>query len=684
MLRTKETPAPSMRRLTAVFLAMAVILGIFGIRLFQVQIVQGEHYASLADADTKTTISIAASRGEILDRNQIPIVSNRTSYAVTLDYNYFPHGTTAEEKKEQNDCLLRLTALLTEQGEEWNDTLPITSEKPYAFTEEREADVERLKTQFRMATYATADNCMQRMIEEYALEDYTEREQRYLAGIHYGMVQAGFRASSPYTFASSISSTTMYKLLENSTQYPGVDVGTVPVREYTDGTVACHVIGRVGPIYAEEYAERKEKGYSFNDTLGKEGIELAAEDHLRGKAGRRTLVKNSSGTVISEEQTQAPTPGDTVILALDAKLQKVAQDTLDEKIQSLRATAGEGKGKDVKSGSVVMLDIKTGGVMVCASWPGFDISRLSADYEELDKNTDRPLFNRALAGAFPCGSTFKPGVALAAITEGVITPSTVINCTHTYTYYAPSYTPSCMGWHHDLTVVTALQKSCNFFFYDVGRRMGSTLFGYLSLYGFGQTTGVELERVESAGTQQTPEYLQSIGSTWVPGDYLQLAIGQRGAYTPIQLAAYTMMIANKGVRYKTHFIDAYRKYDSDADEKVEPVVAAEVEWSQAAMDAVHAGMVAVGKAGTASAYFAATPYTVACKTGTAETGIRGSSDHGTFIAYAPADDPQIAIAVVMERGTSGASTYVARQVLDAYFATKETGDPVTESNVLLP
>ena len=674
-------PTLSPRRLTGIFLTMVVILGIFAVRLFQVQIVQGEKYASLADADTRTTISIAGTRGEILDRNQIPMVSNRTSYAVTLDYNYFPRGTTEESLKERNDCLLRLVEVLQQAGEEWNDTLPISDATPYSFLPDREASVEALKNFLRMASYATATNCIEQMVEQYGLQDYPAAQQRILAGIHYNMASAGFTASIPYTFANDVSSTTMYRILENGAEFPGVDVSTVAVREYVSGEIGCHIIGTVGPIYAEEYATLKDKGYSFNDTVGKSGIESAAEDRLRGEAGKRVLTKNSGGTVIYEEEEKAPRPGDTVILSLDTRLQKVAQQALDDKITSLRDTAAVGKGKDVKSGSVVMLDVKDGGVMVSASWPSYNLSTYSANYNELLADKDNPLFNRALYGAYPCGSTFKPGMALAAITNGTISPTQSINCTRTYMYYAPSYTPNCMGYHSHLTVVGAIQKSCNYYFYEVGRLMGSEVFSYLSRYGFGQRTGVEIG--ESAGVQQTPDYLQSIGSQWVPGDYLQLAIGQRGSYTPIQLAAYTMMIANNGVRYKTHFIDAYRSYDGTT-ESVEPEVAATVEWSDEAIKYVKDGMIAVGKSGTASAYFSSTPYTVACKTGTAQTGIANTSDHGTFIAYAPADDPEVAIAVVIERGTSAASTHVARQVLDAYFANKEKGEAPTESDVLLP
>ncbi len=674
----KPSDGLSARRLVALLALVAVIFGIFSVRLFQVQIIDGEEYASLATAGTKTTISIAASRGEILDRNQIPLVSNRTSYAVVLDYNYFPHG----DLKEQNDCLLLLVNQLLAQKEEWNDTLPISTTAPYSYLQDRESGVARLKNYLRMADYATADNCMQQMVTQYELGNYTAQEQRYLAGIHYNMTVAGFGQRTPYTFASDISAETMYKILENSDRYPGVDVSTVPVREYVSGETACHIIGSVGPIYAEEYEELAEKGYSYNDTVGKSGIESAAEDYLRGKAGTRTLIKDSSGTVTSEAQTVSPIPGQTVILSLDSKLQQVAQDAIDKKIKELRATAAEKKGKDVQSGAVVMLDVNTGGVMVCASWPNYDLSTYTTNYTELVNDPDKPLFNRALYGAYPCGSTFKPGVALAAITEGAVSSSATINCTRTYMYYAPSYTPNCLGYHGRLSVVQAISKSCNYYFYDVGRVMGSGLFSYLSAYGFGQRTGVEIG--ESAGVQQTPESLKAVGQTWVPGDYLQLAIGQRGSYTPIQLAAYAMMIANNGVRYKTHFIHSVRSFDSATDTVIQPEIAATVKWSDAAMKSVKQGMIAVGKSGTAARYFSSAPYTIACKTGTAQTGIHNSSDHGTFIAYAPADDPQVALAVVMERGTSSSSAMVARTVLDAYFANQEKGEAPTDIGVLLP
>lgn len=684
MLKENAAVGIKPRRLLALLLVIVMVLGVFSVRLFQIQIVQGEDYAkaNLGSGDGySTSVPVAAARGEIVDCNQVPLVVNRTSYAVVLDYNYFPHDSTEESIREQNECLLALTEILQIENEAWNDSLPISKDEPYAFEEGRESGVARLKEDYlRMAPYATAEECMRRMVEMYHLSEYTAQEQRTLAGIHYEMVAAGFSAKVPYTFAGNVSDATVPRIVEKSRQFPGVDISTVAVREYVSGTTACHIIGTVGPIYAEEYDALKEKGYSYNDILGKSGIEAAAEQYLRGTSGSRELVKDAQGSVLFEDESKsiAPVPGQTVVLTLDAMIQQKAQDVLSATITDLRENGEEGKGKDIKSGSVVLLDVSDGGVLTSASWPDYDLSTYKQNYNELIANPDNPLFNRALNGAFACGSVFKPGMALAAITSGFIDSTEIINCTYAYDYYAPSYIPKCMSHHGKLSVITAIEKSCNYFFYDIGRLMGSSIFNYLSLYGFGQKTGVEIG--ESSGVQQTKD----TSSSWVAGDYLQLAIGQRGAYTPIQLAAYTMMIANKGVRYKTHFIKAVRSYDNTTEMVIPPEEVAKVTWSEEAIEQVRKGMIAVGQTGTAKKAFADAPYTVACKTGTAQTGIEGASDHGTFIAYAPAENPEVAISVVLENGNSAAAAAVAREVLDAYFEGKDVGEAPTPGGELIP
>lgn len=664
-------------------LVMVSVFAIFAVALFRVQIVQGDYYTAQASQNTTTQINVAASRGEILDRNLLPIAVNRTTYAIMFDYNYFPVGEREDVQKAQNDCLLRLTALLTETGEAWNDSLPISDDKPYAFDDTRGTSEQVLKKKLRMASYATADNCMAEMIKVYGLENYTEKEQRVLAGIRFEMTLKEFAVRNPYTFAGDVSRSTMYRILENNDLYPGVDVEPVPAREYVGGETAAHLIGTVGPIYAEEYATLKAQGYAMNDELGKSGIESAFEQELRGTAGIRSLVKDKAGTVLDEQETKAPVPGNSVVLTIDTALQKVAQTALANKAAALRQLpTNKANGHDVKSGAAVVLDVTNGGVLTCASWPSYDLATYSENYNTLLNDPDNPLFNRALNGAFACGSTMKPGIAMAALTEGVLTPSMRLACGGVYTFYS-DYQPKCMGVHGQLNVVTALAKSCNLFFYDLGRQMGSDLMlKYCKEYGFGSATGVEIG--ESVGTLVTPESKKKQGGIWTAGDNLQLAIGQNGLYTPIQLAAYAMMLANDGVRYKTHLVHSIRSFDGTAEDVVQPQIAAKGNWSQTAIDTVRQGMVQVVKSGTAQSSFGTATYTVAAKTGTAQTGRTGESDHGVFIAYAPVDTPEIAVAVVMECGTSSASAQVAREIMDAYFSSKSTGDAPTKDGVLLP
>lgn len=268
--------------------------------------------------------------------------------------------------------------------------------------------------------------------------------------------------------------------------------------------------------------------------------------------------------MIDREETVQPVPGDTVILTLDMELQKAAQNALDEEIQSLRqlpATQGNGKfannGHDVRSGSVVVLDVKNGGVLACASWPNYDLSTYNADYNDLIADPDKPLFNRALNGTFAIGSTMKPLVAAAALTEGTITPTTTITCTKAYDYYDP-FVVYCLGRHGSINVAKALQESCNYFFFEVGRLLKiDKLNQYTRQFGLGQKTGIEVG--EAAGVMAGPEYSASLGQQWMPGDTLGAAIGQSdNLFTPIQLASYAMALANDGVRYKTHLVQSVR------------------------------------------------------------------------------------------------------------------------------
>lgn len=453
-----------------------------------------------------------------------------------------------------------------------------------------------------------------------------------------------------------ISEKTAAILRENPSVYAGLKTELVPIRTYEAGDVAAHILGTVGPVYAEEYETLKAKGYHLTDRVGKSGIEAALEDELRGEDGVR--ITRTDGSVT----TRPAVAGLSVELTLDSTLQKAAQTAVTDTMAKLRKNREPLSGQDVKSGSVVLLDVQNGGVLVCASCPTYDLSTYSKAYAALASDANKPLFNRALYGTYPCGSVIKPAVAIAGLTE---TLKVDCACDGVYRYYeAVGFAPKCMGRHGAVDTVAALQKSCNVYFMELGRLLGiDRLNRYAAAFGLGQKSGVEIG--EASGVLASPA---TKNGAWVAGDTCQCAIGQMDErFTPIQLAAYAMTLANGGVRYRVHFVNRLLRHDGTKEQAVEPEILSTVPMSEKAKRTVHEGMErVVQKGGTAYEAFKDASYTLAAKTGTAQNGST-RSDHGVFIAYAPADRPQVALAVVMENGTSAAASAVARQVLDAYF-----------------
>ncbi len=649
---------------------MLLLFATFAVRLYDIQVTDHETYRELARESQELILPIAAARGEILDRSFRPLAANKVAYEVVLDAVWFP-----KTDERQNEVIAALCDLLEQRGEEWNDTLPISRTLPFAFVPARETSVTALKNTLRLPTSASAADCMQALATKYGLEEYSAMQQRRLAGVRYEMTVRQFSPRRAYVFAAAVNKETSYRISENSDVFQGVAVQAAAQRDHTAGAAAVHLLGTVGPIYAEEYAALKAKGYALNDTLGKSGAEAAFEPYLRGVAGRRVLRKNSQGTVVEVLEEAPPLPGDAVVLTLDMALQAAASEALNKTINDLRAlpaTSGGrflNNGHDVASGAVVVLDVADGGVLAAASWPLYDPATYREDYTSLLNDPDRPLFNRALNGTFACGSTMKPAVAMAALSEGVITSGAVVSCRGRYDRFADAgLVLHCMGRHGRLNVTAALQRSCNVFFYDTAEKVGiDAMNRYAALCGLGEKTGIEVG--EASGVLAGPAFREAAGGRWSAADTAGAAIGQSdNLFTPIQLAAYAMTLANDGVRYKTHLFHSRLAYDGREKEVYTPQVAVKATFSPVAVETVREGMVAVATRGTAAGYFRRTPYTVACKTGTAQVS-QGRSDHGVFIAYAPAEEPRVAISVVMENGTSAASLRVARAVLDVYFGT---------------
>ncbi len=668
-------PLSTFARTLVLFLLALLIFISYGLRLMQLQLVEGADYREQANKHTERSVTVTAARGEIVDRNGRPLAVNRSCYNIVFDGAFMP-------KKMQNEIIIKLSEIFTAAGVEWNETLPLTKTAPYDFTPDSDKAVARLKTDLGLQSYATPQHVVDEMMSRYGItDDFTPEQQRIIMGVRYEMQRLEFSAVTQYTFAEDVNMDIISKVRENSISLPGVDVQESTVREYMSEDIAPHLIGLIGPIYAEEYAELKEKGYHLNDVVGKDGIEKAFEDQLRGKDGTNVMEFDSKGALLGTKQVETPIPGNTVMLTIDSNLQKVGQESLERQIKHLNETAPEGQGKEANAGAVVAVDIKTGEILVSATYPSYNINNFMKDYTALSQDSLSPLMNRAINGLYAPGSTFKPTVATAALAEGTITPDTHVTCNGIYTFY-DDYQPRCLSAHGSISVITALQESCNIFFYDTGRITGiDTIDQYAAKYGLGQKTGIEIP--ESVGRVASPGYREEIGQEWYKGDVLQASIGQSDtAVTVLQLAQYAATIARKGVRLESHLVKSVLSYNLDKTvSETQPVVADTIEDKNNAFETVIQGMVNCARIGSARGSFGNYPIDVAAKTGTPETK---EFPNSVFITFAPAQDSQIAVAVVIEKGWHGyTGAPVARDIYNAYFAEKETTTALPDEETLL-
>ncbi len=653
------------RQYITVLLIVVIFIG-FSALLFNMQIINGETYALQGSASVSVS-SVKATRGEILDRNGEVLVGNRQGNAVVFDATKFP---TFDEQEKRNEIIISLIRLFDSRGVEWINELPIylDADGKYQFVEDSEYEIEKMlgEDMLDLNRYATPDDCMKQLTEKYSLQNYSKDEAIKIAAVCYQMKLNVFNSANPYTFAQDVDSTVVSYIKELSSFYQGVDVKVETYREYTDGTLAPHIIGMVGALDAEEYAELKEKGYAMNDVVGKSGIEQVMEDYLKGENGEKTVTVNSDGSV-ETEYTKPVKNGNSVVLTLDSNLQKIAQDALKEKCDSIESLVPHG-------GAVVALNCNTGEVLACATYPSYDNNTYSDDYSTLVKNSASPLWNRALQSVYAPGSTSKPSTALAALEEGVITENTTYDCHYSYRYL--DHTFSCIARHadHNIDVRQALQDSCNIFFYKVSQELGvEKMNTYRELLGLGQSTGIELP--ENTGVLDSPSYRTSINQVWRPGFTLQSAIGQAAnLFTPLQLANYCATIANGGTRYSVNIVKEIKSFDlSQTVLLKEPTVVAQTGISEKNIEIVKQGMKRV----VTNSYTLSTGIgkviDCAAKTGTSEVehriyGTKKVLTNGFFITFAPYDEPEIAIAVAIEGGQSGAScASVAQAIYEEYF-----------------
>ena len=673
----------AVRRMMLLIAAAAVIIGLYGFRLIFLQLVNGDSFTAQATNTTDYKFTVTAARGDIVDSKGERIASSTTGYNVVL--NKLLMGD-----EDLDTMLQKIVGLLGKNGESWNDSLLIgrpDAAGHYEFTAASDNAAEQkalaaMKDNLGLQQYATADDVMEKLVEDYDLADFSLYWQRVLSGIHYEMQLQAFSNVNNFVMAENVSEATVATIKENSLSLPGVEIVETSTRSYEQGTVLPHVLGRVGKITAEKWKVTdengqvtyplKEKGYNMNDIIGISGLESAYEDQLRGKDGVETITRNSDGVIVNTALTTVPEPGHTVQLTIDSEFQKAVDQALAKNVEWIKNTYADSK--QANAGAVVVIDVKTGGVLAASNYPSFDQNLYATQYSEYSADENMPLFNRALQGLYTPGSTYKPSVAVAGLDTGLLNRNSTVNCTRIYTYYK-DYRPRCAQHGHGngpIDVVNAIKWSCNIFFYDVGRRLTSDVYdAYAYKLGLGQRTGVEVsEALGHLTTKNDSNYTESLD--------IQAAIGQGNtAVTPIQLATYAATLANRGTRYRTHFVKAI--LDSNTGEtlqETQPEVMDVVEDKGETFDLVREGMKGVAQTIPVLAGY---PYTIACKTGSPQRSegyyVGSTYKHYTnaaMIAYGPAEDPEIAIGIVVEYGGAGARTgQLVADIFNVYYAMKD-------------
>lgn len=661
--------------LRSAILAALVIAASFlcGLRLLEIQIADGGKYLAMTQSSHTFTQPIEAARGKIADSTGKILNTNELNCSVNLQKSYLEAGT-------ENEVIYRILTVLIKNGEEWNESLPITRTQPYQFEKDRENAVDSLKIRMKLGVYATVENCMNALYETYDISDkYEEPMRRYIAGVRYEMSLKDFSTENKFELASGISSDTVLELKELSSLMSGMEISEGWNRLYLDGTTAPHIRGTVGAISAEKYAELKSSGYNMNDIIGTSGIELALESTLRGERGVREITRNSDGMKVSDEIIQEPQSGNSVMLTIDSKFQNMVEQIVQYHMDFLHSpyytTAMDAtlRGNQTEVGSAVVLNVKDGSVLAMVTLPSYDINDLVENYGAVLNAKNSPLLNRAINGEYRPGSTFKTITATAGLAEGVITPSTTITCNQVYTYYAPSFTPKCTGYHGAITVQYGLKHSCNIFFYETARRMGIDRLAYwASRFGVGQDLGFEIPM--STGRMTSPEIFDKLGLEWNASDTIQAGIGQSETLlTPLHLATQAMTIANNGVRYRPHVVKAIYNYDfTELIEEIQPEIMDEMTGMDDIFAEVKAGMKRVSENANFlldGGWYNIYDYkgigkeNVCTKTGTPEV-IAMTRFNSTIVGFYPADNPEIAFGVCMEN--SEYSRHIACNIISAY------------------
>lgn len=673
-----QNPHPAKRRVIALLAFFGAFLLLFAVVLYDAQILHGGENRAKSISSNAASETVTASRGIITDRNGKVLVSNRLAYTLVFDRSGF------DDDAALNAAILRLVQLCEETGTGWNDTLPIGRVGNFLrYSNARSETFDKFIEKNDLTSGASGRQLLSELRELYHVdESLSEREARLIVGVRYEL-----HSRDSYTFAEDVSTEVLSLITDG--RYEGVTIRTASARVYNT-TLAAHILGTIGPIWQEEWSSNEDtgyvgyadKGYSMNDLVGKDGVEKAFESYLRGTDGRRLITTDETGKITGELYTREPQPGGTVALTLDIDLQADVEAALAETISGMID-----KDSNERGGAAAVVSVGTGEVLALASYPTYDLSTFNEDYDELVNDQRLPMFNRATQGIYAPGSTFKMVTAVAALESGIITPSSIIQDRGIYTYYKD---PQPMCWiysqtgstHGRINVSQAITDSCNYFFYEVGRLTGiRTLDSYASQFGLGQSTGIEIG--DSSGVLASPEWAESHDQEWTDGQTITAAIGQSyNLFTPLQLANYVATLVGGGDHYQAHLLKNVKAYDNSRllymydDNPINTV-----EMSDTTLSAVTRGMHELTVSGSVAYAFENCVVSAGAKTGSAQVGT--DIANGVFVAYAPYEKPEIAVAIVIEKGGSGAAlANTAVEIINSWFSRAQDGTAIGENTLL--
>lgn len=656
------------------------------IQLFNLQIVNGAEYREQSNIRLTRKSTLEAARGEILDRAGNVLVSSSQKFNLELYKSKIDTNTL-------NNTILKIVNVLEQYSISYTDSFPI-SINPFEFKISG-TTLQNWKNTYDIKDNETAESVFYKFKEKYKIQNEDMVDVRKIIAIRYAIEKEGYSSTKSLTIAQDIPREVVAKFSENGDEYPGISISVQPVREYVQGTLASHILGYASKISSTEYEKNKEE-YSQNDIIGKTGIEALFEKYLRGKKGTKQIDMSVDGTITDEVVAEEAVAGADVILTIDSKLQKIVEDALESNIEKIR-NGGFGKSYDAKGGSCVVMNVKTGEVLAMASYPDYNPQSFAngisnEEWKSYSENKSYPLLNKTIQSAYEPGSIFKMVTAIAGLESGNITLTERINDTGVYKKYGTTdwkcwyYTDYHIG-HGYLNVIGAIEKSCNFFFYETADRMGiDTLAKYAKYFGLGTKTGIELPE-EVAGVLASKEYTNSINETWNPGDTINAAIGQGyNKFTPLQMTKYISMIANGGNDIDVSIVKSIQNADGTfiSKEEISEFVnnklgilhndnTEDISLNKEYLNAVKEGMKSVtsGESGTAYVRFKNFNIEVGGKTGSAEAGKDDNNKdivNAWFAAFAPYDNPEIAVVIMVENGGHGNYTAEAvRDIMAEYF-----------------